>query len=79
VRSRIREVPIVIQGRTFYEDGSLYFPDNRAHFEMLNDVIGSTPTLDIPFFPQEAGSTSGAPGPSDAAPIWNPEFCCMAG
>jgi len=74
VRSKIREVPIAIQGRTFYEDGSLYFPDNRAYFEMLNEVVGSTPTLDIPFFPQEAGSTSEAPGPSDVAPIWNPEF-----
>ena len=37
VRSKIREVPIVIQGRTFKPDGQLFFPENRAYFEGLNN------------------------------------------
>jgi FtsP/CotA-like multicopper oxidase with cupredoxin domain len=32
-RSRIREIPIVIQDRTFNADGSLFYPGNRAFFE----------------------------------------------
>ena len=58
VRSRIREIPIVIQDRSFKADGSLFYPDNRAFFEGLTDPSA----LDIDF----------APG-SDIAPIWNPE------
>jgi len=57
VRNSIREIPIVIQDRSFYDDGSLFYPDNRAFFE------GLTPEeLQIPFVPE-----------SDIAPIWNPE------
>ena len=66
VRSSIREIPIVIQGRSFNNDGSLFYPANRAFFEGLGD--GQTPDnvgagLDIPF----------ANADSDIAPIWNPE------
>ena len=68
-RSKIREIPIAIQGRTFNPDGSLFFPDNRAFFHQLNPEGGTSPTLDIPFYPEEAVN-----GPSDVAPIWNPEF-----
>lgn len=70
IRSKIREVPIVIQGRTFNPDGSLFFPDNRAYFEGLNKAGGNSPTLDIPFIPDPTLSGAG----SDVAPIWNPEF-----
>ena len=73
VRAKIREVSIAIQGRTFTDHGQLYFPNNRAYFEMLNHKRKSA-ILDIPFFPEDAGSTSGSPSPSDVAPIWNPEF-----
>jgi bilirubin oxidase len=59
------EIPIVIQDRSFNDNGSLFYPDNRAFFEEL------TPSqLQIPFIPDEAcdGQTS------DISPIWNPEF-----
>jgi FtsP/CotA-like multicopper oxidase with cupredoxin domain len=60
-RAGIREIPIVIQDRSFNADGSLFYPDNRAFFE------GVTPNkLKIPFI--------GDPKrPSDISPIWNPE------
>jgi len=63
------EIPIVIQGRSFNEDGSLFYPDNRAFFELLNEEF-EIPYLDIPFIPE-----LGCNGlPSDVSPIWNPEF-----
>lgn len=68
VRNKIREVPIALQDRTFNPDGSLFYPDNRAFFEELNPEGGSSPTLDIPFYPENAVGD-----PSDVAPIWNPE------
>ena len=70
VRNSIREIPIVIQDRSFNADGSLFYPDNRAFFEGLN-VAGTDPAgqfppgtgeLQIPFVPD-----------SDIAPTWNPE------
>ena len=66
VRSSIREIPIVIQGRSFNDDGSLFYPANRAFFEGLGN--GQNPDnrgagLDIPFANEN----------SDIAPIWNPE------
>jgi bilirubin oxidase len=70
-----REVPLAIQDRSFNADGGLFFPDNRAFFEMLN-VPGVTPQqfpglpeLNVPFI--GAGACLGA---SDISPIWNPEF-----
>jgi FtsP/CotA-like multicopper oxidase with cupredoxin domain len=63
------EIPIAIQDRTFNDDGSLFYPADRAYFEELNPPP-APPALDIPFHPDEAcdGMTS------DVAPIWNPEF-----
>jgi len=61
VRQSIREIPIVIQDRSFNADGSLFYPDNRAFFEGLNQPP-TIPYLNIPFVPN-----------SDIAPIWNPE------
>jgi spore coat protein A, manganese oxidase len=59
------EIPLLIQDRTFKEDGSLFYPDNRAFFEGLEPA-----QLKIPFFPDAtlAGATS------DVSPIWNAEF-----
>ena len=70
VRSAIREIPIVIQDRSFNEDGSLFYPDNRAFFEELNvegtaagdEQFPDAGELQIDFVPY-----------SDIAPTWNPE------
>jgi FtsP/CotA-like multicopper oxidase with cupredoxin domain len=59
------EIPIVVQDRSFYVDGSLAYPDNRAFFEELDPD-----QLQIPFTPDAA--INGAA--SDVAPIWLPEF-----
>jgi spore coat protein A len=60
-RRAIREIPIVIQDRSFNADGSLFYPDNRAFFEGVTQDL-----LQIPF-------VGDATTPSDIAPIWNPE------
>ena len=58
------EIPIAIQDRSFTEEGELFYPDNRAYFEGLDPS-----QLQIPFWGDPACG-----GPSDVAPIWNPEF-----
>ncbi|PWB60485.1 MAG: bilirubin oxidase [Deltaproteobacteria bacterium] len=59
IRKTIREIPIVIQDRSFNADGSLFYPSTRAFFE------GVAPRqLQIRFIPSAA---------SDISPIWNPE------
>jgi FtsP/CotA-like multicopper oxidase with cupredoxin domain len=71
VRQALREIPIVIQDRSFNADGSLFYPGNRAFFEGLNvqgtagtpnEQFPGAPELQIPFVPG-----------SDIAPTWNPE------
>lgn len=61
MRKKYREIPIVIQDRSFNADGSLFYPGDRAFFEGIPKS-----ELKIPFVgdPKE---------PSDIAPIWNPE------
>jgi bilirubin oxidase len=59
------EIPIVVQDRSFNDDGSLFYPDNRAFFEGLDPS-----QLQIPFIPDEACDGL----MSDVSPIWNPEF-----
>jgi len=59
VRGSIREIPVVIQDRSFNADGSLFYPDNRAFFEGVNQS-----QLNIRFLPNNK---------SDISPIWNPE------
>jgi bilirubin oxidase len=59
------EIPIAIQDRSFNDDGSLFYPDNRAFFEGLDPS-----QLQIPFIPDTACDGR----PSDVSPIWNPEF-----
>ena len=58
-RKAIREIPLVIQDRSFNADGSLFYPGNRAFFEGLKKS-----QLQIKFLPDPT---------SDVAPIWNPE------
>ncbi|MHC4571122.1 MAG: multicopper oxidase family protein [Planctomycetota bacterium] len=59
------EIPIVIQDRSFNDDGSLLYPDNRAFFEGLEPN-----QLQIPFIPDLACEDAN----NDVPPIWNPEF-----
>jgi FtsP/CotA-like multicopper oxidase with cupredoxin domain len=59
------EIPIVVQDRSFDDDGSLFYPDNRAFFEGLE-----LSQLEIPFVPDQVCDAS----ESDISPIWNPEF-----
>jgi spore coat protein A len=67
-RSLIREIPVVVQGRSFSNNGAdLFYPDNRAFFEGLNEATGpkqfkDAGRLKIDFVPD-----------SDIAPTWNPE------
>jgi len=73
--TRYYEIPLAIQDRSFQKNGELFYPDNRAFFEGLNQS-GAPPqfpgegVLGIPFIPDPAC----AGNPSDIAPIWNPEF-----
>ncbi len=61
VRAAIREIPIVIQDRSFNTDGSLFYPNQRAFFQELRYN-----QLNIPFI--------GDPNyPSDIPAMWNPE------
>jgi FtsP/CotA-like multicopper oxidase with cupredoxin domain len=60
-RNKYREIPVVIQDRSFNTDGSLFYPGDRAFFEGV-DVRD----LQIPFIGDSKND-------SDIAPIWNPE------
>jgi len=71
VRNAIREIPIAIQDRSFNDDGTLFYPDNRAFFEGLN-VEGTAGTADAQF-PGEGELQIPFVPTSDIAPIWNPE------
>jgi len=68
------EIPIIIQDKSFNAGGSLFYPDNRAFFEGKNvpgqpQQFPGEGELQIPLAPDAAIG-----GPSDIAPIWNPEF-----
>jgi len=60
-REKYREIPIVIQDRSFNADGSLFYPGDRAFFEGI-----AVNQLKIPLIGDKKY-------PSDIAPIWNPE------
>ncbi|MEW8508064.1 MAG: multicopper oxidase domain-containing protein [Candidatus Thiodiazotropha sp.] len=76
-REKYREIPIVIQDRSFNADGSLYYPDNRAFFEGLNvEGTAGTPNAQFPGEPELHINFAGNNAQdkiSDIAPIWNPE------
>jgi FtsP/CotA-like multicopper oxidase with cupredoxin domain len=65
-------VPIVIQDRAFNQDGTLFYPDNRAFFEENMSGTGNLDPdqLQIPFWGDPACDTD----PSDVPPIWQPEY-----
>ena len=62
VRAAIREIPIVIQDRSFNADGSLFYPSQRAFFQEVRQLN----KLNVPFI----GDPNNA---SDISAIWNPE------
>ena len=57
------EIPLVIQDRSFNEEGELFYPKDRAFFEGLRPD-----QLRISFMPDPACG-----GPSDVPPFWNAE------
>ncbi|HEY0635671.1 MAG TPA: multicopper oxidase domain-containing protein [Gammaproteobacteria bacterium] len=61
VRGAIREIPIVIQDRSFNKDGSLFYPSQRAFFQELRYNQLNMPYIGDPQFP------------SDIPAMWNPE------
>lgn len=73
-RHKYREIPIVIQDRSFNKEGEkLFYPANRAFFEGLGNGQKSDPKAN-----EEAGLKIATIGnkkgiASDIAPIWNPE------
>ncbi|MCU7867892.1 MAG: multicopper oxidase domain-containing protein [Candidatus Thiodiazotropha sp. (ex Lucinoma borealis)] len=76
-REKYREIPIVMQDRSFNADGSLYYPNNRAFFEALNvEGTAGTPSEQFPGEPELQINFAGNNAQdkvSDIAPIWNPE------
>ena len=66
IRNAIREIPLAIQPKSFNDDGSQYYPADRAFFEGLGTggIYADNTNVNIPFLPQ---------GTSDIAPVWNPE------
>ena len=73
-RGKFREIPIVIQGRSFNADGSLFYPANRAFFEGLGN--GQVPSIPGNFLAGLSINFIGGliQSGSDISPIWNPEF-----
>jgi len=69
-REKWREIPIVIQDRSFNADGSLFYPANRAFFEGLGDGTATGPMSNIDNGMNIATFGNGS---SDISHIWNPE------
>ncbi|MCU7851895.1 MAG: multicopper oxidase domain-containing protein [Candidatus Thiodiazotropha sp. (ex Monitilora ramsayi)] len=76
-REKYREIPVVIQDRAFNDDGSLWYPGNRAFFEGLNvKGTGGTANAQFPGEPElqiKFAGNNAQDKVSDIAPIWNPE------
>jgi len=76
-RNTIREVPIVIQDRSFNTDGSLFYPADRSFFDgFMGPYIGNSQDglVDYLLATGPTDPTTGQPlGNSDISAIWNPE------
>lgn len=75
-REKYREIPIVVQDRSFNSNGSLFYPADRAFFEALGDGFGDVYRNDGTNDSNPASGLNVATIPaanSDMAPIWNPE------
>lgn len=81
VRNAVREIPLLIQDRSFNLDGSLFYPANRAYFETLNTEVGpdSNQFFDFPFVGKlimqfaPPDLTDDPALKSQVPPIWNTE------
>lgn len=67
-RAAIREIPIVIQDRSFNLDGTLFYPQTRNFFNAIR------PKAQVPYIPSDPTNCAATKTCSDIAPIWNPEF-----
>jgi len=63
VREGIREIPLVITPKSFYKDGRLFYPANRAYFEGLGDGTAFG----------DNGDLQTCDGEGSFPPAWNPE------
>jgi len=76
-RGKYREIPILIQDRSFNADGSLFYPANRAFFEGLGNgqTAGSSGNLRAGLNIKTIGKKerNGEVDPSDIPTAWNPE------
>ena len=65
-RTKVREIPIAIQDRSFNADGTLFYPQSRAFFDgFMGPYVGGPTIIDpITGLPVQG---------SDINPIWNPE------
>jgi len=60
-RNTFREIPIAVMDRSFYKNGSLFYPSDRAFFQGLTPEELAVPLIGNVTFK------------SDVPPIWNPE------
>jgi len=67
-RAAIREIPVVIQDRSFNIDGTLFYALNRNFFNFIR------PNATVPYVPYDPTTCVPLLTCSDIAPIWNPEF-----
>lgn len=75
IRQKIREILLIIQQMSFYDDGSLFYPANRVnHYNstcsngsVFADTSGNP---NVTFLPYNNSVTSTL---SDLSPTWNPE------
>ena len=79
-RRWIREIPIVIQPKSFNNDGSQFFPADRAFFQGFGTglTFADNTGLNFPFLPAGAGPNPTPPPDilyttTDISPVWNPE------
>ena len=76
-RNTIREIPIVMQDRSFNSDGSLFYPSERSFFDgFMGPYIGNSQDgiVDYLLGTGPTDPNTGQPlGNSDISAIWNPE------
>jgi spore coat protein A len=67
-RASIREIPVLIQDRSFNADGTLFYAQSRDFFNLTQ------PNVTVPYMPYDPATCRPTMSCSDISPIWNPEF-----